>query len=252
MYRYSGVDVAVRLRHWYLCFDVQVSHSPELWRDFPELAAGVVAAEGISSTAAAVDARIDAFCALAATRLDGGTESELPEIQAWRRAFSRLGLKPTQYRCASEALLRRYRIDGVLPRIHPLIDLCNAVSMAYAIPVAVLDREKIAFPLEIRYAEGAEHYETFGGEVEHPAPGEVTFADAAGRSHARRWTNRQSGASAVRESTTSVLIVAEALHDGARADMERLVGTLAAEIAAAWGVTPRTALLSADAPAFDA
>jgi DNA/RNA-binding domain of Phe-tRNA-synthetase-like protein len=124
--------------------------------------------------------------------------------------------------------------------------------MAYAIPVAVLDREKIAFPLEIRYAEGAEHYETFGGEVEHPAPGEVTFADAAGRSHARRWTNRQSGASAVRESTTSVLIVAEALHDGARADMERLVGTLAAEIAAAWGVTPRTALLSADAPAFDA
>jgi DNA/RNA-binding domain of Phe-tRNA-synthetase-like protein len=25
-----------------------------------------------------------------------GSESELPEIQAWRRVFARLGLKPTQ------------------------------------------------------------------------------------------------------------------------------------------------------------
>jgi DNA/RNA-binding domain of Phe-tRNA-synthetase-like protein len=230
---------------------MRVSHSPELWRDFPELAAGVVAADGITPHAP-VDERIDAFCARAAARLAAGPESELAEIQAWRRTYSRLGLKPTQYRCASEALLRRYRIEGVLPRIHPLIDLCNAVSMAFAIPVAALDRDKIADPLEIRYADGTEDYETFSGELQHPAPGEVTFADAAGRAHARRWSNRQSGASAVRDGTTSVLVVAEALHDGARADLERLVETLADEIAAAWNVTPRTALLSADAPAFEA
>jgi DNA/RNA-binding domain of Phe-tRNA-synthetase-like protein len=230
---------------------MRVSHSPELWRDFPELAAGVLAVDGITREAP-FGTRVDTFCARAASRLWDGSESELPEIQAWRRAFSRLGLKPTQYRCASEALLRRYRIDGVLPRIHPLIDLCNAVSMAYAIPVAVLDREQIADPLEIRYADGSERYATFAGELEHPAPGEVIFADGAGRSHARRWTNRQSGASAVRDSTSSVLIVAEALHEGARADMERLVATLAGEIGEAWGVTPRTALLSADAPTFEA
>src|SRR5215471_7162093 len=34
-------------------------------------------------------------------------ESELPEVQAWRRIFSRMGLKPTQYGCGSESLLRR-------------------------------------------------------------------------------------------------------------------------------------------------
>jgi DNA/RNA-binding domain of Phe-tRNA-synthetase-like protein len=39
-------------------------------------------------------------------------------------------MKPTQYRCASEALLRRFRKEGALPRIHPLRDLCNAVSLA--------------------------------------------------------------------------------------------------------------------------
>jgi DNA/RNA-binding domain of Phe-tRNA-synthetase-like protein len=48
-----------------------------------------------------------------------------------------MGLKPTQYRCAAESLLRRYRKERFLPRIHPLVDLCNAISLAFAIPVAV-------------------------------------------------------------------------------------------------------------------
>ncbi|HEY3906880.1 MAG TPA: hypothetical protein VGM14_23450 [Streptosporangiaceae bacterium] len=29
------------------------------------------------------------------------------------------GLKPTQYRCASESLLRRFRKEGSLPNLHP-------------------------------------------------------------------------------------------------------------------------------------
>jgi DNA/RNA-binding domain of Phe-tRNA-synthetase-like protein len=37
-----------------------------------------------------------------------------------------MGLKPTQYRCAPEALLRRLRKEGTLPPLHPLVDLCNA------------------------------------------------------------------------------------------------------------------------------
>src|SRR6185437_14571790 len=42
---------------WYLCGDMQVSHSAALRRDFPELAAGVVAADGITAEAV-VDARV--------------------------------------------------------------------------------------------------------------------------------------------------------------------------------------------------
>lgn len=120
-------------------------------------------------------------------------ESELPEIQAWRRAFAQLGLKPTQYRCASESLLRRFRKEGRLPALHPLVDLCNAVSLAFAVPVAVLDVAQITGPLKVRYATGTETYLTFASETEHPAEGEVIFADQAGHAHARRWTNRQSG-----------------------------------------------------------
>lgn len=226
------------------------SHAGGIWSDFPELAAGVIHASGIvpGADVAAAVARYDS---MAAARLGDGAESELPEIQAWRRAFSRMGLKPTQYRCASEALLRRFRKEGSLPRIHPLIDLCNAVSLAFAIPVAALDASRIAWPLQVRRADGSERYATFGGEIEHPEPGEVVFADADGHAHARRWTNRQSGLSAVRDTTSEVLIVAEALHGDAAADIARLVEVLAGELRAHWAVEPATAVLHRDAPVFE-
>ena len=175
----------------------------------------------------------------------------MSEIQAWRRAFSRMGLKPTQYRCASEALLRRFRKEGSLPQLHPLVDLCNALSLAFAIPVAVFDLAKIAEYLEVRHATGAETYLAFSGEADPPDPGEVIFADGAGRAHARRWTNRQSASSAVSDETTTALIVAEALHRSADADVRALTAALADEIGRLWPVTPTPRILTADSPRFE-
>jgi DNA/RNA-binding domain of Phe-tRNA-synthetase-like protein len=228
-------------------------HADALWADYPELVAGVVYAAGVGKDKG-VDSggRADAYAARAAGRLAAGPESELPEVRAWRRAFGRMGLKPTQYRCASESLLRRFRKEGALPRIHPLVDLCNAVSLAYAIPVAALDAGRIGWPvLEVRYASGEEVYETFGGGTELPRPGEVAFVDADGRAHARRWTNRQSGWSAVSPETTDVLIVAEGLHDTARRDVQELVENLVGELRELWGVEPSSAVLSRRAPRFE-
>ena len=240
-------------------------HSAQLWRDFPALVPGVLYADGIPTSPAAANgptsptsptatdryAAIDRYAAVAKTRLAAvATEGELPEIQAWRRAFAQLGLKPTQYRCASESLLRRFRKEGSLPALHPLVDLCNAISMAYAIPVAVLDAAQITGSLEVRYATGDEEYLTFAGDIEHPAPGEVIFADQAGQAHARRWTNRQSGRSAIRSTTSTALIVAEALHDSASQDVPDLIATLAAELKALKALNPQTAILTAATPRF--
>jgi len=224
-------------------------HSGEIWRDFPELVAGIVFADGITPDVAAGD-RVAGFTDIARSRLAGITEGELPEIRAWRRAFTRMGLKPTQYRCASEALLRRLRKDGTLPRLHPLVDVCNAVSAAFAIPVAVFDVSKITGCLEVRYAAGDEDYLAFSGQTEHPSHGEVIFGDQARQVHARRWTNRQSGLSAVQASTATALIVAEAMHDSASSDIPALIAAVAEELNALWSITPAVTVLSQSAPRF--
>jgi DNA/RNA-binding domain of Phe-tRNA-synthetase-like protein len=147
--------------------------------------------------------------------------------------------------------LRRFNKEGSLPQIHPLIDVCNAISLAFAIPVAVFDVYEIAEYLEVRYAAGDETYLAFSGEVESPAAHEVIFADDAGRAHARRWTNRQSSHSAVRDTTTAVLIVAEAMHGSALADTQSLAAAIANQLSSIWSVTPKLAMLSRSSPRFE-
>ncbi|MGW5671918.1 B3/B4 domain-containing protein [Micromonospora sp. NPDC003776] len=224
---------------------MRFQHSPEIWSTFPELSCGVLHATGLDST---VD--VGRFLArhadAARARFAAGPEGGYPEIQAWRRAFARMGLAPTRYRCAAESLLRRLRREGALPRLHPLVDVGNALSIGYAVPVAVLDLDRIGGDLTVRPATGAETYLTLGGEEERPEPDEVIFADAAGRAHSRRWTHRQSGWSAVREGTGEVLVVIEAMHDGGAETVRRMLAELSEVL-----VTPaRAAVLTADAPRF--
>jgi DNA/RNA-binding domain of Phe-tRNA-synthetase-like protein len=228
---------------------VHFQHSGEIWRDFPELVPAIMYAEGIAPDVS-VGVRASRFTAVAKSRLAERPEGEWPEIQAWRRAFSRMGLRPTQYRCAAESLLRRFRKEGALPQLHPLVDLCNAVSLAFAIPVAVFDVSKITGHLQVRHAVGDEEYLTFSGDLEHPDVGEVIFSDQAGQAHARRWTNRQSGLSAVQGSSTAALIVAEAMHASASSDVAELSAALADELDAVWSITPMAAVLSQSTPRF--
>lgn len=227
------------------------SHASDIWAHHPELVPGALIVQGINRHAA-VGEQVARFSAIATARLATGAEGELPEIKAWRATFAVMGLKPTKYRCAAEALLRRLRKENELPRLHPLVDLCNAISAAFAIPIAVFDAAKISGSLEVCYATGTESYETFSGEVEHPEPDEIIFADAAGNAHARRWTNRQSSLSAVSAGTTSALIVAEALHDLASQDVRTLLAALMHEIAAAWpAARSKARVLTRSKPQFE-
>ncbi|MBY8874931.1 hypothetical protein K7640_24180 [Micromonospora sp. PLK6-60] len=223
-------------------------HSPRVWSAYPQLVAGVVAAGGVGGPGAATPA-VDRLTARAAARLAAGPESALAEIQAWRRAYAAMGSSPTRHRCAAESLLRRFRREAALPRLHPLVDLCNAFSLAYAIPVGVFDVARIDGDLEVRHALGDEEYLTFAGTTERPDPDEVIFADRV-RAQSRRWAGRQSGHSAVRDGTDEVLIVVEGLHADAAGDVPRLVAELTTELERAWPARTRTAVLSASAPSF--
>ena len=225
-------------------------HTPAVWAAFPTLVPGILLVDGIQPDGDS-SARLRPLFARARSRLAGVTEADLPEIQAWRRAFSQMGLKPTQYRSAAEALLRRFRKEDSVPTLHPLVDLCNAVSLAYALPVAVIDLDQVEGFMQVRYADGDETYHAFSGEVERPDPGEVIFADGARQVHARRWTFRQSKHSTVSDTTRRALIVSEGLHASAAADVVALLDRLEVELRGA-GFTPsRRAILTAQAPRWE-
>lgn len=209
-------------------------HSPEIRRRFPALRHRLLLVQGVDRMdPAALDPA--PFVAEGMALLIETPESALPPIRAWREAFAAMGLKPTQVRSASEALLRRLRLQGDLPRLHPLVDFGNAVSAAHAIPLAIFDLDRLRGTLTVRPAKGTETYDRFDGGQEYPDPGEVIFADDAGIAHARRWVHRQSARSAVGHDTRRALMVAEALHTGAAADLARMIAALSEGLRAAGG-----------------
>ena len=167
---------------------------------YPTIRAGVVRATGLSNGPSGPELR-DEYGAVqraAADRLRGTAVAELPSIAAWRRAFTAFGVKPTQYRNAAEALLRRLTKHGDLPCINTLVDIGNLVSIRHAMPVAVLDLASIADPITVRFATGTEAFVDLGatGAV-HPEPGEVIFVDRDDVVSCRR---RRRGERAARQS----------------------------------------------------
>ena len=192
-----------------------------------------------------LEVRLEPWLRRARERLEKGPAAEMPEIAAWRRAYSQMGLKPTKYRSA-EALLRRFKREGELQRLHPVIDLCNAMSLAFALPVAVIDLAQVDQFLEVRHARGTETYLAWSGETESVPEGEVIFADAADHAHARRWTFRQSRKSTVRPETRRALVVAEGLHASADADVRELLDALDHELTG--GSADKRAVLTAASP----
>ncbi len=55
----------------------------------------------------------------------------------------------------------------------------------------------------------------------------------------------------MRNDTSSVLIVAEALHDSASVDIPKLATSIAGELATIWSVTAKTRILFQSAPRFE-
>jgi DNA/RNA-binding domain of Phe-tRNA-synthetase-like protein len=154
-------------------------------------------------------------------RLGDTPLSQLPSLAAWRSAFREFGVEPTQYRSAAESLLRRLTKKGDIPSINSLVDLCNLVSIRYALPAAVFDTRALHGTLTVHFANGTERYTTLGqDEVDHPDVGEVVFSDEEGLVMARRWCWRQSEQSAAQPDTTTAIITIEAHHANARKDIE--------------------------------
>jgi DNA/RNA-binding domain of Phe-tRNA-synthetase-like protein len=57
--------------------------------------------------------------------------------------------------------------------------------------------------------------------------------------------------SAVRVETRTVHIVAEAMHDSASSDVQKLIAALAQAIKTIWPVSPRTTVLDRFSPRFE-
>lgn len=200
-------------------------------RRFPTIRAAVVHATGLANGPSSLRLldEVQAEARAALQRLHETAISDLPSIAAWRRVFTGFGAKPTQYRNAAEALLRRLAKHDDIPDIGTLVEVGNLVSVRYAMPVAVLDLAAITGRITVRVATGTERFTDLGSSsTVAPEPGEVIFVDTADVVSARRWCWRQSAQSATSASTRDALFVVEGTHATAGDDVRSALGDLMA------------------------
>ena len=178
--------------------------------------------------------------------------SAIPSLEAWRRTFSAFGVKPTQYRSAAEALLRRLTKQGDIPSINTLVDMANLISIRYCLPIAACDQVSVTGVTTVRFATGEERFTDLGsGETTNPEPSEVVFVDDDLLASARRWCWRQSMESAAGPETVEAIFTIEAQHEGAEADVNRATDDLE-ELLSVFQPQAQTThgILSPDSPWF--
>jgi DNA/RNA-binding domain of Phe-tRNA-synthetase-like protein len=197
-------------------------YHPDIVARFPHICGGIILAQGMHNGPTPPEL-LQAFLSeqqAVQERIGQTPLSELPSLAAWRAAFRIFGVDPTKYRSAAEALLRRLTKKGDIPSINALVDLCNLVSIRYALPVAAFDARPLHGAVTVRFASGAETFTAHDqAEPERPEAGEVIFADEAGLVVARRWCWKQSAESTAAPDTATAILTTEAQHPGGEQDI---------------------------------
>ena len=218
---------------------------------YPDLVGGVVLARDITNgpTSESLLISYQAEQEAVKERIGDKPLSQIQSLEAWRGAFRRFGVDPTQYRSAAEALLRRLTKKGDIPSINLLVDIGNMVSIRYALPVAVIDARAIQGAITVRFAAGSESSSMLGKDGgDHPETGEVIFSDEAGLVVARKWCWRQGEGSAAQINTTEAIITIEAHHANGRRDVEAALTDLQELLHKYAGGTFQTYILDAEHP----
>lgn len=114
-------------------------------------------------------------------------------LSAWDDVFRAFGAKPKRTPCSASALRKRVLKEGALPPLDPVVDIYNAISIRYAIPVGGENLTAYAGAPRLTLAEGNEPFDTLKeGQpvIEYPDAGEVIWRDDIGVT-CRRWNWRQ-------------------------------------------------------------
>jgi DNA/RNA-binding domain of Phe-tRNA-synthetase-like protein len=193
-----------------------VEVDPRIWELRPDFVVTVVRARGLSNgpsddSSTSLLRRAERS---AREALNGADPAAPPHIAAWRDAYRAFGAKAQRTPCSAEALLKRVIGGEDLPAINRLVDLYNAVSVEFLLPVGGEDLARITGASRLTVATGAEPFDTLrSGEaiVEHPAAGEVVWIDDAGVT-CRRWNWRQCARTRLTEQSTDAFFVLERLE----------------------------------------
>lgn len=203
------------------------------WELFPEAALGIVVARGMKSTdevspesAEAVRRLLSDANEQANKHLTSNTISENEVARVWREAYKKFKSKKGA-RCSVENLLKRVLKGNPVGSITPSVDIYNAISLKYALPVGGEDIAAFEGDLRLGITEGGDAFRPLGEDADDPTlPGELCYRDDAG-AVCRCWNWRDGVRTALTDDSRDGFLIIECVDPARKDDLAAAVDEFA-------------------------
>ncbi len=207
------------------------------WELFPNAVIGIAVAEGMKSASEVSDAdraeieRLLERANIEAERhLSSDVISENAPVRAWREAYRAFKTKKGA-RCSIENLLKRVLKGKPVGPITPSVDIYNAVSLTYALPVGGEDVDAFEGDLRLGVTAGGDAFLPLGEDAhdDPTLPGELCYRDDAG-AVCRCWNWRDGVRTALTDESSNAFLIIECVEpdraDACRAAIDELAALI--------------------------
>lgn len=178
----------------------------EIFEKIDDLFVGIVVAKEIDNSKEypKIDELLEKSIILAEEKFLDKRVKEDELIIPYREAFFKLGINPNKFQCSVEAMFNRISKGKKIPNINPLVNLNNAMSLKYTLPMGTHDLSKSNLDIEMRFAKDNDTFIPMGSDkVEKLDNSEAIYA-VGNQVRTRRWTWRQSNEGKIDENTSYV------------------------------------------------
>ncbi len=129
----------------------------------------------------------------------------LPAFVTWHEAFARLGMSAKRFKISVEALAARVLKGARLPDLNPAVDLANALSLKYLLPLGAHDVDRLRGDIVVGPVRPGAAFTPMGGSKPETVDlEEIVYADDQ-EVRTRRWVWREGEHSRVTATTRTVL-----------------------------------------------
>ncbi len=232
---------------------MQFSIQKELFDILPHLTIGMVAAVDVDNTRPSGE--IETLLSQAIEEMKRNfivdKAQEHPRIKPWRTAFSKLSISGSKFPSSIESMAKRVLKGDPFPRINPLVDLYNSVSLRYLVPMGGHDLNTIKENIYLKFAEGWEPFTPMGGGETMIVPkGELVYRDDQ-EVLTRNWVWRQCEKDKATEKTKNIFIPIDVLGEVGREHAEEIARELSELIPRYLGGTLFSAILNKEKPSVE-
>jgi DNA/RNA-binding domain of Phe-tRNA-synthetase-like protein len=225
----------------------------ELFDLLPDLTIGMVVAREVDNThpSKEIDDLLDQTIEELRRGFIVDKAQDHPRIKPWRAAFSKLGISGSKFPSSIESMARRILKGDPIPKINPLVDLYNSVSLKYLVPMGGHDLDTLEGNIYLRFTEGWEPFTPMGGGETIVVPkGELVYRDDR-EVLTRNWVWRQCEKDKATEKTKNIFIPIDVLGEVGRERANEIILELSRLIPKYLGGTLFSNILNSEKPSVE-